>query len=287
MGVKPVFSTNSAREEQVVTSDRFTLTAMIGVLMSGTLFLPRLGEADGKYRPNHSESRTPVLVELFTSEGCSDCPPADALLEKLDRLESINNVEIIALSEHVDYWNDIGWKDPYSSGEYSLRQGAYGRQFGLGSVYTPQMVVDGRAQFVGSNETDAVRAIENAGKIEKIPLSLSSIRFDGADRIVLHVEASPSPSSLSGGNAEMLLAVADDTDISSVTRGENAGRTLKHVAVVRTLVSVGKLGSRGTFSQDVAVNLIRGTTRNFRVVAIIQQPEAGRVLGVGIARISN
>jgi hypothetical protein len=151
-----------------VTSDRFTLTAVIGVLMSGTLFLPRLGEADGKYCPNHSESRTPVLVELFTSEGCSDCPPADALLEKLDRLESINNVAVIALSEHVDYWNDIGWKDPYSSREYSLRQGAYGRQFGLGSVYTPQMVVDGRAQFVGSNERDAVRAIENAGKIEKI-----------------------------------------------------------------------------------------------------------------------
>jgi hypothetical protein len=270
-----------------VTSDKFTLTAVIGVLMSGTLFLPRLGEADGKYCPNHSESRTPVLVELFTSEGCSDCPPADALLEKLDRLESINNVEVIALSEHVDYWNDIGWKDPYSSREYSLRQGAYGRQFGLGSVYTPQMVVDGRAQFVGSNERDAVRAIENAGKIEKIPLTLSSIRFDGDDRIVLHVQAGPSPSSLSGGNAEMLLAVADDTDISSVTRGENAGRTLKHVAVVRTLVSVGKLGSGGTFSQDVAVNLIRGTTRNFRVVAIIQQPEAGRVLAVGIARISN
>ena len=155
------------------------------------------------------------------------------------------------------------------------------------NYYTPQMVVDGRAQFVGSNERDAVRAIESAGKLDKIPLSLSSIRFDGADRIVLHVEAGPSPSSLSGGNAEMLLAVADDTDISSVTRGENAGRTLKHVAVVRTLVSVGKLGSGGTFSQGVAVNLIRGTTRNFRVVAIIQQPEAGRALGVGIARISN
>jgi hypothetical protein len=270
-----------------VTSNRFALMAVIGVMIGGALFLPRLGQAGAKYRPNPSASRTPVLVELFTSEGCSDCPPADALLEKLDRSESLNNVEVIALSEHVDYWNDIGWKDPYSSREYSLRQGAYGRQFGLGSVYTPQMVVDGRAQFVGSSERDAVRAIESASKVEKIPLRLSSIRFEGADRVGLHVEAGPSPSSSSGGNAEVLLAVADDSDVSSVTRGENAGRTLKHVAVVRTLVSVGRLSSAGTFSQDVSVNLIRGTTRNLRVVAIIQQPEAGGVLGVGIGRISN
>jgi hypothetical protein len=270
-----------------VTSDKFVVTVAIGVLLAGTLLLPQGGEADGKNRLAGPEGRTPVLVELFTSEGCSDCPPADALLEKLDRSEPANGIEVIALSEHVDYWNYIGWRDPYSSYEYSLRQGAYGRQFGLGSVYTPQMVVDGRVQFVGSDERDALRAIEDASRTAKIPISLSSVRFDGANRIVLHVEAGPWPASLPPSSAEVLLALADDSDVSSVTRGENAGRTLKHVAVVRSLVSVGKLDAAGSFSQSVTLNLDRGSTRNVRVVAIVQQPEVGGVLGVGLARISN
>jgi hypothetical protein len=227
-----------------------------------------------------------VLVELFTSEGCSDCPPADALLERLDRSQPVSGADLIVLSEHVDYWNDIGWKDPFSSHEYSERQGAYAGNFGLNSVYTPQMVVDGHIQFVGSDERGALQAIENATKAEKMPVSLSAIHFED-EKIVLHLETGPSPSSIPEPFANVLLAIADESDQSNVSRGENAGRTLKHVAVLRDLVRVGALDRSGTFSQDVAVNFNHGNKGNFRIVAIVQEPTAGRVLGVGSARLSN
>jgi hypothetical protein len=268
-------------------SSRLALRWVVMSLVLAGIFPARLGTAGEKHRALGSAMRIPVLVELFTSEGCSDCPPADALLEKLDRTESINNVEVVALSEHVDYWNDIGWADPYSSHEYSARQGSYGRQFGLGSVYTPQMVVDGRAQFVGSSERDALRAIADASRTEKIPVNLSSVRFENAKRIVLHLDVGPSPKLATAKSADVLVAVADDSDVSSVTRGENAGRTLRHVAVVRSLVLVGNLNSGGRFSQDVMLDLDRGSARTVRLVAFIQEPRTGGVLGAGLARISN
>jgi hypothetical protein len=229
--------------------------------------------------------RTPVLVELFTSEGCSDCPPADALLQKLDRSQPVSSADAIVLSEHVDYWNDIGWKDPYSSHLYSVRQGAYADQFGLSGVYTPQMVVDGRIQLVGSDERGALRAIEDAAKAEKISVSLSSIHFDG-EKISLHLETGPLPSALKVGSANVLLAVADESDQSSVNSGENAGRNLRHVAVLRDLVRVGKLEQTGRFSEDVAIRVNHGRRGEQRVVAIIQEATAGRVLGVGSGRVS-
>jgi hypothetical protein len=231
-------------------------------------------------------SRTPVLIELFTSEGCSSCPPADALLEKLDRSQPVNGAELIVLSEHVDYWNDIGWKDPYSSHEYSERQSAYAARFGRSGIYTPQMVVDGHSELVGSDERGAVKAVENESRFLKVPLSLSGLHFEN-NKVSMHVEAGPLEPSIGARSANLYLAIADESDVSQVSRGENAGRTLKHVAVLRSLVPVGTVNKTDKVSKDVTVKVSNESRGHLRIVGIIQEQSAGRVLGVASAQLSN
>src|SRR5277367_6742341 len=145
-------------------------------------------------------TRTPVLIELFTSEGCSDCPPADALLEKLDLSQPVPNAQVIVLSEHVTYWDDGGWRDPFSLQDVTTRQGDYASRFRLSGPYTPQMVVDGDAEFVGSDERRAVRVVEKAAELQKIQVSLSAIRPEGDSSLTVHVESgtlgSPKPADI-------------------------------------------------------------------------------------------
>ena len=266
---------------------RFSIAAGVAISILTILALRYVHAAS---TPASSSSdgapRTPVLVELFTSEGCSSCPPADALLERLDRSQPVNRAELIVLSEHVDYWNDIGWKDPYSSHEYSERQRAYAAQFGRGSIYTPQMVVDGHFELVGSDERRATQAIENATKVRKTPVSISSSLSD-EKTITLHIEAGPLPSSITADSASVFLAIADNTDESQVSRGENAGRTLKHVAVLRNLIRIGAVDRTAGFSRDMKVDLNAKNRRNLRIAVIVQEAAAGRVWGAALARLSN
>lgn len=268
---------------------RFRLPIAAGITIS-ILTILALRYVHAASTPAASSSdggaRTPVLVELFTSEGCSSCPPADALLERLDRSQPVNSAELIVLSEHVDYWNDIGWKDPYSSHDYSERQSAYAAQFGRGNIYTPQMVVDGHFEFVGSDERQAAQAIENATKVRKTPVSISSGLSD-EKTITLHIEAGPLPSSVTAESASVFLAIADNTDESQVSRGENAGRTLKHVAVLRNLIQIGAVDKTTSFLRDMKVDLNAKNRRNLRIAVIVQEASAGRVWGAGLARLSN
>src|SRR5467141_1080585 len=123
--------------------------------------------------------RTPVVVELFTSEGCSSCPPADALLARLAEGQVAGNVQLIAMEEHVDYWNDLGWADPFSSRDWTSRQYAYAGALGNGNPYTPQMVVDGTAEFVGSHTQQARETILKAASKAKIPVMLAQSNANG------------------------------------------------------------------------------------------------------------
>jgi hypothetical protein len=225
-----------------------------------------------------SEAR-PVLVELFTSEGCSSCPPADRFLEKLDG-QPIQGAEMIVLSEHVDYWNHIGWKDPYSASFYSQRQSAYANRFGLDSVYTPQMVVDGTSEFVGSNSGLADRAFRKALGVPKLPVRFSSISADASNTLRAHLETGTLDASFGSREADVYVAVALNRAESQVSAGENAGHRLAHVSVVKSLTKVGALKQGQVLAQDVQLKLGPGSDPSgLRVVAFVQEARQGRVLG--------
>ena len=213
-------------------------------------------------------TRVPVLVELFTSEGCSSCPPADAALIRLLRDQPIAGVRIIALSEHVDYWDDLGWRDPFSSPSFTHRQEAYARRLPSGGVYTPQLVVGGAFHLVGSKE-DAARAAIVAAATE--PLGEVSARVVAGHEAALEVAARwPT-----GIEAEILVALVQDRATSRVEHGENAGRTLEHVAIARTISSVGS--GTGSFSGRVE---LPGARDADRAVVFVQERNSGRIHGV-------
>lgn len=157
----------------------------------------------------------PVLVELFTSEGCSSCPPADRVLTQLEKEQPNPNAEIITLALHVDYWDSLSWKDEYSSAMFSQRQTVYGQKFQLGSIYTPQMVVDGQTQFVGSNLETANKAITDNAKNAKATIELAN-----ADNN-LKIKISDAPKH---ENATVFLAITEDNLASNVRGGENSGK---------------------------------------------------------------
>ena len=201
---------------------------------------------------------TPVLVELFTSEGCSSALQQTGFWKGLDG-QPVPGADMIVLSEHVDYWNHIGWKDPYSASLYSQRQSAYAKRFGLDSVYTPQMVVDGTSEFVGSNSVQADKAFRKALGVPKLPVHLSSISADASGYLHAHLQTGTLDSSFGSREAEVYVAVALNRAESQVSAGENAGHRLAHVSVVKSLTKVGALKQGQVLAQDVQLKLGPGS----------------------------
>jgi hypothetical protein len=219
-------------------------------------------------------ARTPVLVELFTSEGCSSCPPADALLIKLNELQPIAGVAVIALEEHVDYWDRQGWRDPFSAAEFTFRQQRYGEWLHIDAPYTPEMLVDGQSEFLGSDSRRALSELARAGRAAKIPVRLS-MPEKSAGQMSLRVAID------AGSSGDVLLAITENGLATDVARGENAGHNLKHSAVVRKLISIGKLKAGRTFSADPVVKLASAwKPENLGVVVFVQDRSSGKVLGV-------
>ncbi|MBI1766297.1 MAG: DUF1223 domain-containing protein [Acidobacteria bacterium] len=236
--------------------------------------------------------RVPVVVELFTSEGCSSCPPADALLMQLDQTSPVPGAEIIALSEHVDYWNYIGWSDPFSSEAYSARQQGYAQALrltgGRGDVYTPQMVVDGQFEFVGGNTAKAREVIAQAAAFPKAEVKVSLVNPERNDEVKLHVHASQLPQVHANDEAEVVLAVIENNLASSVTRGENSGRKLRHSAVTRELRPLGQFAAgQKNFETEATVKLATSWKRaDVRLVAFIQEHLNRRILGAAAIRLN-
>lgn len=228
-----------------------------------------------------STPRTPVLVELFTSEGCSSCPSADHALARLAEKQPVEGVELIALGFHVNYWDYLGWKDPYASPEYGERQRHYALDGDENRVYTPQMVVDGTRAFVGG-EDEARAQAALAAKRAKVPLKLTA-RVEG-DTVVVRVRTESAPAA----GLELWAALAEDGLSSDVKRGENAGRRLSHAAVVRTVAPLpAPKAEEGGFVSEARLKLASGWKREkLRAVAVLQAPN-GPVSGVAAVALAS
>ncbi len=239
--------------------------------------------------PAKPAARRAVVVELFTSEGCSSCPPADALLSRLDKTQPVEGAEVIPLAMHVDYWNNLGWADPFSSQQFSERQGEYAEAFGRNGVYTPQMVVDGVKEFAGGNEDTALEALSNAAREPKAEVLLTRAPTQTGESAEISVRIDKFPKQTEGDPVYVLLAVTESGLSSDVERGENTGRRLTHVGVVRVLKQLGVLPDTrgGAFKAETLVPFEKGWRReNLRAVVFAQERGTRRVLAAGSLKLS-
>jgi hypothetical protein len=274
---------------------RLTISGMVfqagaipgrAAILFGLLMLPVFLCAQGSAHAEvgSGSGAPPILLELFTSEGCSSCPAADALLQQLSGTRTAAGQAILVISEHVTYWNRLGWVDPYSADTFTERQNRYGDRFHLDSVYTPQLVVNGSAQVVGSERSDVDAAIQRQRAPTGVTLHVGRVN-PGQTALTFPYTAD---GQIPSGGMDLYVALVDDSDESHVARGENAGRVLRHVSVARFLVKADHIS--GAHSGEVSVampqDLIRASGRGQHVVLFLQRPGLGPVLAAASAPVA-
>jgi hypothetical protein len=242
--------------------------ALLAIHRDSNAISPQSGSAD---RPS-----SVAIVELFTSEGCSSCPPADALLRQINLKQTSAGQLIVGISEHVTYWNNLGWKDPYSAPGFTDRQSMYASRLSPEGPYTPQMVVNGRYQLVGSDGGALERALHDDAQRDHLALRIvsSTATLSGVD--VRFAVAGHLPQPL-----DIIAVLTDDAARSNVLRGENNGRLLQHVSVARSLTRV------ATITQDVEESIQvplpagfqPGAGTGHHLVLFAQEPHQGAILG--------
>ena len=239
---------------------------------------PVLAAAPVPATPPARHGATAVLVELFTSEGCSSCPPADTLLARLDRDQPVPGADIIVLGEHVDYWDTLGWKDRFSSSTFTKRQTDYQSRFQTADIYTPQAIVNGSTQLNGSDSQAIQAAIKQAAAANPVPLTITGVRIKG-DTVLFTLQqdlpATP-------GAVNLFAALVDPADTTTVRDGENRGRTLHHAGVVRTLALLGSSWrNRDLGSPPLAVQARDlANLGGMRLVVFAQARAAGPIVGL-------
>ncbi len=249
-------------------------TARLTVALAASAFLSSLPAASQpSAAPTQAPTQpNPVLVELFTSEGCSDCPPADALLAQLDK-QVIPGAQVIVLSEHVTYWNHQGWTDPFSFDDIDQRQQDYVRQFGLDSPATPQFVVDGAMQVAGTNAPVLAGFIARAEAAPKIAIEIGNARRTANGLIEFTVHTATAT------KATLFAVIAENATHSEVAHGENAGRTLHHVAVVRALKEFGSSATDGRMLELSGGNVLRAEKDGVPLRLVVFIVSHSRVVG--------
>jgi hypothetical protein len=254
---------------------RMITCACVAVLIAGSL----LSEGVGYGQETPVQNPSPVLVELFTSEGCSTCPPADALLEQMDK-QPIPGAQLIVMSEHVDYWDHGGWKDPYSSSSLTERQNAYVRTLGLKTAYTPQIIIDGLGELQRGDPQRINQLFLQVLALGKVPVHIALVGAETPAVVRGRIEVDDTTDNRS---ADVYVAIALDHAESKVSAGENVGKNLTHVAVVKELRRIAKVEKGKGVGQDFEFKLKSGSDpANARIIAFVQEAGPGKVLGAAV-----